>query len=410
MFSLAGWLLLYFILRTQTLWNFTGLNPLHFHSAPWNVTFNTTSSFLTNTNWQYYGGETTLSYFSQMPGLTVQNFLSAGGRDRRRGRADPRHRRPQRQEPGQLLAGPGPHDPVRAAADLVRRRDRAGLPGRRSRTSRLPARVTADQRRLRRRSRWARSPRRRRSRCSAPTAAASSTSTPRTRSRTRPGSRTSFEMLLVLMIPAALVFTYGRMAGNRRQGYAIYSTMMVMFLGAVIVGYIAEAHGSPGAARRRPAHRRDPRLRRRQPGGQGAAVRDRRLGAVRRRHDRHLVRRGQQRASSRSPASAARSRSRTCRPVRGDLRRRRHRPVLDPALRPAGGVHRRPDGRPHARVPRQEDRGAGDQAGRARAADHAAGGAVLDRAGDRRQPPGARRSPSVGGRARRASPRPSTPT
>ncbi len=76
--SLAGWLLLYFILRTQTLWNWTGLNPQHFHSAPWNVTFNTTSSFVTNTNWQYYGGETTMTYFSQMAGLTVQNFLSAG--------------------------------------------------------------------------------------------------------------------------------------------------------------------------------------------------------------------------------------------------------------------------------------------------------------------------------------------
>src|ERR1019366_7772668 len=77
-FSLAGWLLLYFVLRTQTLWNFTGLNPMGFHSAPWNVTFNTTSSFLTNTNWQYYGGDTTMSYLSQMIGLTVQNWLSAG--------------------------------------------------------------------------------------------------------------------------------------------------------------------------------------------------------------------------------------------------------------------------------------------------------------------------------------------
>jgi len=77
-FSLFGWLLLYFILRSQTLWNWTGLNPQGFHSAPWNVTFNTTSSFVTNTNWQYYSGETTMSYFSQMAGLTVQNFLSAG--------------------------------------------------------------------------------------------------------------------------------------------------------------------------------------------------------------------------------------------------------------------------------------------------------------------------------------------
>ena len=77
-FSLAGWLLLYFILRTQTLWNFTGLNPQHFHSGTWDLTFNTTSLFVTNTNWQYYSGETTMSYFSQMAGLTVQNFLSAG--------------------------------------------------------------------------------------------------------------------------------------------------------------------------------------------------------------------------------------------------------------------------------------------------------------------------------------------
>ncbi len=92
-FSLAGWLLLYLILRSQTLWNFTGLNPQHFHSAPWNVTFNTTSSFFTNTNWQYYGGETTMSYFSQMAGLTVQNFLSAAHRHRGRGRAHPRHHR-----------------------------------------------------------------------------------------------------------------------------------------------------------------------------------------------------------------------------------------------------------------------------------------------------------------------------
>ena len=54
-----------------------------------------------------------------------------------------------------------------------------------------------------------------------------------------------FEMLLVLIIPAALVFMYGRMTGNRRQGYAIYGVMMFMFLGAVSVAYIAEAHGSP---------------------------------------------------------------------------------------------------------------------------------------------------------------------
>ena len=72
--ALAGWLLLYVILRTQTIHPF---NPQGYHSAPWNVTFNTVTSSLTNTNWQYYSGETTLSYFSQMAGLTVQNFASA---------------------------------------------------------------------------------------------------------------------------------------------------------------------------------------------------------------------------------------------------------------------------------------------------------------------------------------------
>ena len=48
------------------------------------MSFNTASSFVTNTNWQYYGGETTLSYFSQMAGLTVQNFVSRRGRHVRR--------------------------------------------------------------------------------------------------------------------------------------------------------------------------------------------------------------------------------------------------------------------------------------------------------------------------------------
>ncbi len=73
-FSGLFWIALYLILRTQGIQPF---NPAGFHSAPWDVSFNTTSSFITNTNWQYYGGETTLSYFAQMAGLTVQNFVSA---------------------------------------------------------------------------------------------------------------------------------------------------------------------------------------------------------------------------------------------------------------------------------------------------------------------------------------------
>jgi len=73
-FSALSWLLLYLILRTQSIQPF---NPEGFGSAPWDVSFNAASSFVSNTNWQFYGGETTMSYFSQMAGLAVQNFLSA---------------------------------------------------------------------------------------------------------------------------------------------------------------------------------------------------------------------------------------------------------------------------------------------------------------------------------------------
>jgi potassium-transporting ATPase potassium-binding subunit len=242
-FSLAGWLLLYFILRTQTLWNWTGLNPEGFHSGSWNVTFNTTSSFLTNTNWQYYSGETTMSYFSQMAGLTVQNFLSAG-------------------------VG------IAVAVALIR-----GIIGRSGKSignfwqdlirtvlwvltpiAFISALVLVFQGSIQNFSHYAS--------FTGPTGLANQIAMGPVASQEaikmlgtngggffntnsahpfeNPTGFTNFyEMLIVLVIPAALVFMYGRMAGNRRQGYAIYATMMVMFLGAASVAYIAEAHGSP---------------------------------------------------------------------------------------------------------------------------------------------------------------------
>jgi K+-transporting ATPase ATPase A chain len=73
-FSLAGFLALYTMLRLQA---YLPLNPQGFSGLPSDLAFNTAVSFVTNTNWQNYGGETTMSHFSQMAGLTVQNFLSA---------------------------------------------------------------------------------------------------------------------------------------------------------------------------------------------------------------------------------------------------------------------------------------------------------------------------------------------
>ncbi len=66
---------LYALLRLQ---GHLFLNPDHLPGVPWSVALNTMSSFVTNTNWQYYGGETTMSYLSQMAGLAVQQFVSAG--------------------------------------------------------------------------------------------------------------------------------------------------------------------------------------------------------------------------------------------------------------------------------------------------------------------------------------------
>lgn len=73
-FNAAGFLVLYAILRLQGV---LPLNPQGFGPLSEHLAFNTAVSFVTNTNWQSYGGETTLSHLSQMAGLTVQNFLSA---------------------------------------------------------------------------------------------------------------------------------------------------------------------------------------------------------------------------------------------------------------------------------------------------------------------------------------------
>jgi potassium-transporting ATPase potassium-binding subunit len=242
-FSLAGWLLLYFILRTQTLWNFSGLNPQGFHSAPWNVTFNTTSSFVTNTNWQYYGGETTMSYFSQMAGLTVQNFLSAGvgivvavalirGIISRSGKSLGNFWQdiirtvlyvlmPLAIVVALILVSQGV---IANFTSYLSVHGISGVP------QVLAMGPVAGQEAIKELG----------------TNGGGFFNVNSSHPFENPtGFSNLVEMLAVLVIPAALVFMYGRMTGKRRQGYAIYSTMMIMFLGAVIVAYIAEAHGSP---------------------------------------------------------------------------------------------------------------------------------------------------------------------
>jgi K+-transporting ATPase ATPase A chain len=242
-FSLAGWLLLYLILRTQTLWEFTGLNPTHYKSGTWDVTFNTVSSFMTNTNWQYYSGETTMSYFSQMAGLTVQNWLSAGigivvavalvrGIVGRSGKSIGNFWQDLVRTILYVLS------PIAVVAAIVLMSQGVLQNFSNYLTAHT---ITGLEQKI----------------AMGPVASQEAIkllgtngggffNTNSAHPFENPTAFTNFfEMLLVLIIPAALIFMYGRMTGNRRQGYAIYATVMVMFIGAVAVAYIAEAHGSP---------------------------------------------------------------------------------------------------------------------------------------------------------------------
>ena len=74
LFHVGGFLIIYGVMRLQALLPF---NPQQQSAVAEDLSFNTAISFLTNTNWQNYGGESTLSYLTQMVGLTHQNFLSA---------------------------------------------------------------------------------------------------------------------------------------------------------------------------------------------------------------------------------------------------------------------------------------------------------------------------------------------
>jgi len=238
-FSLFSWLALYLILRTQGI---QPLNPGGFHSAPWDVSFNTTSSFVTNTNWQYYGGETTLTYFAQMAGLAVQNFVSAGvgivvvialirGIVARSGR-----------ELGNFW-----QDLVRTllyilvpisiigALFLVSQGVIQNLSD-----STVVHTLTGGNQIL----------------AQGPVASQEVIKELGTNgggffnvNSAYPFENAStltnfFEMLLILIIPASLTYTYGRMVGSQRQGWAIFSAMFVLFIAGVAVVYMAEQHGT----------------------------------------------------------------------------------------------------------------------------------------------------------------------
>src|ERR1700754_2834752 len=226
-FSLLFWLFLYLVLRTQTVhpWNHE-----NFHSGTWDVTFNTVSSFITNTNWQYYGGETTMSFFSQMAGLAVQNFISAAVglvvsialiraiANRRQG-----------------ATGLG-----NFWQDLTRALFYVLVP-----ISIIGALVLVSQGVVQDLGGWG------------PVASQEIIKELGTNGggvfnvnsampfENGSGLSNFVEMLAILCIPAALTFTYGRMVGSRRQGWTIFGAMFVLFAISTIVVYLGEMHGTP---------------------------------------------------------------------------------------------------------------------------------------------------------------------
>jgi K+-transporting ATPase ATPase A chain len=239
-FSLVFFLVLYLILRTQDIhpWN-----PEGFHSAPWDVTFNTTSSFISNTNWQYYGGETTLSYFSQMAGLAVQNFISAAvgmavlaavirGFASRGTRELGNFWRdvtrgvlyilvPISFIGAMILVSQGVIQSLGGSVSIH------GLGGLDQTLAMGPAASQIAIKQL-------------------GTNGGGFFNVNSSFPFENPTQFSNFvEVLFILLIPASATAQFGRMVGNRRQGWALYATMLVFLVAVFGATYAAEQHGSP---------------------------------------------------------------------------------------------------------------------------------------------------------------------
>jgi potassium-transporting ATPase potassium-binding subunit len=216
--------LLYLILRTQGIhpWNPTDLD-----SAPWDVSFNTTASFVTNTNWQFYAGETTLSNFSQMAGLAVQNFVSAAvgvsvaiafirALASRSGKAIGNYYSDLLKTLVYVLL------PISIVFGLFLVSQ--GV------IQSLDAGPVASQEVIKQLG----------------TNGGGFFNVNSAHPFENPTWLSNFvEMLLILAIPAALTSTYGRLVGNRRQGWAIYGAMLSLLLVAVVVVALAENTSTP---------------------------------------------------------------------------------------------------------------------------------------------------------------------
>lgn len=245
-FGTVCFLFTYLIQRLQGILPF---NPQGFGAAQTtpDLAFNTAVSFMTNTNWQAYGGEVTLSYFVQMAALTVQNFVSAAAGIAVAIALMRGFTRVQTNSIGNFWV-----DTVRAVIYLLLPMALAGAlflgaqgviqnfsPYQHVTTLEgtvqlIPGGPAASQIAIKQLG----------------SNGGGFFSTNSTHPFENPTSASNFlEALYILLIPAGLLYTFGVMIGDRRQGWALFTAVSLMFLIGVFICYGAEQSGNPNLSK-----------------------------------------------------------------------------------------------------------------------------------------------------------------
>ena len=253
LFNLVGFLVLYLLQRLQ---GALPLNPQDFGAVTPDSAFNTAVSFATNTNWQGYGGETTMSYLTQMLGLGVQNFVSAASGMAVLVALVRGFVRRQAGEIGNfwvdltrstlyillplsfvlaiVLASQGVVQSFGAyrTAELIEPLTvQVSQTGSRRVTEQvIPLGPAASQIAIKQLG----------------TNGGGFFNVNSAHPLENPTPLTNFlEVLAILLIPAALCYTFGRMVGDRRQGWALLAAMLVIFVPLLVGTYAAEQAGNP---------------------------------------------------------------------------------------------------------------------------------------------------------------------
>src|ERR1700722_7216059 len=239
LFHVGGFLIIYAVMRLQAILPF---NPAEQSAVAQDLSFNTAISFITNTNWQNYGGESTLSYLVQMLGLTRQNFLSVGPGLRRAGALTPRFPRSPMRTIGNFwvdvtrctlyvllpicvvytlfLVWQGMPQTLGAYVEATT------LEGAKQTIAVAPVASQGAIKML-------------------GTNGGGFFNSNAAHPFENPTALSNFvQMLSIFLIGASLTNVFGRMVGNQRQGWAILAVMGVLFVAGVAVTYWAEANGT----------------------------------------------------------------------------------------------------------------------------------------------------------------------